>query len=284
MTVTTGLIFAFIAAILWGINGVVVKKGLRDIHPFHGTFLTILFSILLFLPLLYFTDSFSISAFTKKSIVFLGLAGVAQYFLGRGFSFSAVKFIGPSRAYSIISMRILLSAFFGVVILEESMSLSLATGTFLVFAGIYFTITDDSGVMNRKGLMFAIFSSFSRGVSPIFIKLGIVGGSILMSNFISLISAAVALSLGTPFYGRIRVDKRSTTYMVVSAFITLMAVISYYYALSITPVTLVAPVTNLSLFITLVASYLTIQKIERVNIKIVIGVILVVAGYYFVVR
>jgi len=284
MSVTTGVIFAFIAATLWGINGVVVKKGLRDIHPFHGTFLTILFSIIMLLPILYFTNSFSSSIFTWRSILFLSLAGLAQYFLGRGFSFSAVKHIGPSRAYSIISIRILLSAMFGVLILGEHMSLSLATGTFLVFAGIYFTITDDTGVMNRKGLMYAIFSSFSRGISPIFIKLGIAGGNILMSNLISLISATIALSVSTPFYGRIQVDRRSVIYMVVSALITLFAVISYYYALSITPVTIVAPVTNLALFITVVASYLTIQKVEKVNMKIVIGVILIIAGYYFVVH
>ncbi len=170
------------------------------------------------------------------------------------------------------------------MILGESMSASLAIGTILVFMGIYFTLTDDSGVINRRGLMFATFSSFSRGISPILIKLGLIGESILMSNFISLTSAAIAFSLSTPFYGRIRVDKRSTAYMFISAIITLTAVISYYYALSITPVTIVAPITNLSLFITVLVSYLTIQKIEKINIKIVSGVILVIIGYYFVVH
>ena len=279
-----GIVYSFIAAILWGINGVIVKIGLKDIHPFHGTFITILLSIFFLLPMMYATGSFTISGISHRSLIFLAIAGLTQYFLGRGFSFSAVKYIGPSRAYSIISMRIILSALFGVMILKEVMTKSLAFGTFLVFTGIYFTLTDKSGVINRKGVTYALFSTLSRGVSPIFIKLGLIAGNVLLSNLISLISASVAFSLGTAVYGKVKIDRRSAIYMVVSSAVTLSAVIFYYMALSITPVTIVAPITNLSLFITVVTSYLIIQKIEKINIKIVIGAFLIVIGYYFVVK
>jgi|Deesub1362A_J573_1020465.scaffolds.fasta_scaffold00735_17 uncharacterized membrane protein len=281
MIQSNGLLFALFAALLWGANGVILKVGLSGVNRFAGTYVTIgISTILLFFLSFLTSDFYLLYESDLKSILFLSLAGISQYVLGRTFAYSSIQTIGSSRAYPITSTRILFSSLLGVILLGEKMGWFLGLGTILIFFGIF--ILTSEGSINLKGLHYAIGGAIFWGISPIFVKFGLLS-DVILSNFISILSAFAVYS-GIIYSKRSgwHIERRSVLFIMLSSITSFSAVLSYYYALSLSPVVIVVPISNLYPLFTVILSFLFIQRLEQVTFKVLIGCLVVILGTYLV--
>ncbi len=282
MDLNPGVWFALLSALLWGVNGVILKVGLGGVDRLVGTYITVGISAVFLLILATYRSDFHIlSDVSAKSVIFLSLGGIFQYTLGRTFAYSSIQAIGSSRAYPITSSRILFSALLGVLVLGEKMGWLLAFGTILVFAGIF--ILTSEGSLELRGFHYALAGAIFWGISPIFIKLGLLS-DVVLSNLISILSGFSAYTFIIYLKRDNRyISRNSIPFLALSSLTSFVAILSFYYALSLTPVVIVMPISNLYPLFTVFFSFIFIQRLEHVTMRVLIGSIVVILGTYLVI-
>ncbi|MFH1003295.1 MAG: EamA family transporter [Chloroflexota bacterium] len=102
-----------------------------------------------------------------------------------------------------------------------------------------------------------------------------------------LVGATMAMMSGTLVLGlmegrrpdrQLRQKKRGIWLMLAAGVAAGLGVTSNYYALSIAPVVLVAPLAGTSPLVVLVLSHLFLGHLENINLRLVLGTLLVVVG------
>lgn len=274
MGVPLGAMLALLASFFWGLNGIFVRKALLGVNPIAGT-LAILTVNTLWLLLLVVLDGTLANPpdLTITSILFLAIAGLIQQFMGRTLTYSSVAIIGSSRAYSGTSTRIFFSALLGVLLLGESITALLILGSALMMVGLY---TLSSEEIDGKGLALSVLAGFSYGLAAIFIKAGMLE-SVSLSNLISLISGIAALSIFVRAKG-IKVERKFSPYLLASGTVLFTGTFLYFLSLSMTPVVVAVPLSNLYPVFATLLSYFFIQSLEGITGKTVAGVLLTVSG------
>ena len=130
------------------------------------------------------------------------------------------------------------------------------------------------------GIAFGIGAGMCYGVSSVLIKHG-VGGMAppLVGAAVSLFAGMLGLTaLGVR---NIRTDldkKKGIGFMLVAGITAACGVISMFFALSMAPVVVIAPVQSTNPLFALLFSYLFIGRLERITLRLVLGCVLVVAG------
>ncbi len=265
-----GILFALIASFLWGVNGIFLRKGLEDEDVISATFTVIL--IVTLITFIFSAKDIQRTEIELNKVLMLILAGIISYFIARVITYLSVTTIGSSRAFSGTSTRIMFSAFFGVFLLHEVLNALILTGTILMIFGLYIFSTEK---IDRTGIYISILSGFLYGLASFFIKAGMLE-SIFLSTFIASISGLLMLSIFAAVKNRLRFVRNK--YLAISATSLAFGNISYYFALSLTPLTIAVPISNLYPLVTTVLSYFLIQKLESVGLKTFIGSFLAVLG------
>ena len=265
-----GTIFAIISSILWGFNGILLRKGLEKTDIISGTF-TVVLTTTLITSLAALKDLSSTSIDYGK-VLMLALAGIVSYFIGRLFTYSSVSTIGSSRAFSGTSTRILFSAIFGVFLLHETLNLPILFGTIMMILGLYIFSTEGFAI---RGIYASVTGGFAYGLASLLIKVGMLN-SVFVSVFIASMSGLTFLGMFAKTQNRLKFVKNK--YLILSGTSLAFGNISYYVALSMSPLVIVVPLYNLYPLVTTLLSYLLIQKLESVSIKTFIGSLLAVTG------
>ncbi len=265
-----GLVFAFMASFLWGINGIFLRLGLEKEDVFSSTMTVMLIgSIATFL--ISFKDVCSVTIEFGK-IVFLILAGFISYFLGRLITYRSIPIVGSSRAYSASSTRILFSSILGVLILNEKMNLQIFSGTLLMIAGLYIFTTEK---INVREFYVSISSGLFFGIASLLIKKGMLE-SVFLSLFVATFSGFVFLALFCILTDRLVFIKNR--YILLSALALTSGNISFYYALKTSPLIIVIPLSNLYPIVTTFIGFMTIRELEKINSKTIIASAVTVFG------
>ena len=129
-------------------------------------------------------------------------------------------------------------------------------------------------------LVYALLGAFFAAVTTILVKLGIEN---VNSNLATAIRTTVVLivSWGVVFAARVHnqipeVDQRSYIFLILSGFATGASWLFFNRALQVGQVSQVAPVDKLSLVFTIILAAVILQ--ENITLKMVFGVVLIVAG------
>lgn len=265
-----GIVFAVISSIFWGFNGILLRKGLKEVDTISGTFTVV--STTTFITAIVALKDLKTTPIVYDKVLMLVLAGVISYFIGRLFTYSSVSTIGSSRAFSGTSTRILFSTIFGVFLLHEMLSLPILFGTVMMIFGLYVFSTEGFDV---KGIYTSVAGGFAYGLASLLIKVGMLN-SVFVSVFIASISGLTFLGMFAKTQNRLKFVKNK--YLILSGTSLALGNISYYLALSMAPLVIVVPLSNLYPLITTLLSYLLIQKLEYVSIKTFVGSLLAVIG------
>jgi len=138
--------------------------------------------------------------------------------------------------------------------------------------GLYIFSTEG---FDKRGIYASVVGGFAYGLASLLIKVGMLG-SIFVSVFIASISGLIFLSVFVKTQNSFKFVKDK--YLVLSGTSLALGNISYYIALSIAPLTILVPLSNLYPLVTTLLSYLLIQKLESVGIKTFLGSLLAVFG------
>lgn len=142
----------FMSAALYGLSVVLVKVGMRRRPVDNGHFMSVLVNVLLLGVLMLFV---SLPSWSWTGLLGFVMAGLMTTWIGRGTSFRAIRFIGPSKGSAIMVSIPLFSALIGWIFLGEGMTLVQAAGGVLIALGILVLIksrqSEDAPVSESDG-------------------------------------------------------------------------------------------------------------------------------------
>ena len=138
-----GIILAISAGFWWGAGAILARLGLRGIKASTGTLISLLASTLLvglLALVLNFNDLVHVS---PTAILWFGLIGILNFVLGRQFNFTAIKYIGATKATPLFASAPLFAMVLAVTFTGESVNPAIIAGTIIILGGIYLVVTSE---------------------------------------------------------------------------------------------------------------------------------------------
>ena len=137
----TGIAFAITAAICWGIGAIFVRLGSQGMKTTTGTFISMMASIMLVCSLALILDRDAVLSLSPLALLWFSMIGLVSYVLGRGLNYTAIQYIGVSKATPMIASAPLFAVLIAVIFTGESINLPIIAGTLSIVIGLYLVIT-----------------------------------------------------------------------------------------------------------------------------------------------
>jgi len=133
----SGLLYALLAAILWGIAPVFEKLGLINISPLAGLTIRTAAATILLILIVMFTDVHTeILRADSRTVTFLIMSGIVAGLLGMWSYFRAMKYCEASRVVPIVGSYPLFAFLFSLLLLGEQITLQKGIGVILIVSGV----------------------------------------------------------------------------------------------------------------------------------------------------
>ncbi len=302
MVVIVAVLFAVLAALFFSLQGVASRKAVIGKEVIPGAFLSMTLGVPLLLPIIFWTgDVYTIFQTSPKSLLLLAAMGLLQYVAGIGLYIKAVKMIGNTRSTPIRETSLIHSVLFGVILLNETISLLSTLAIVLIIFGVLMSSISGEAVSQGqkrnflrsnlfKGIMIGLVSASFWGFAPILIKSALPGvSSPLMATWFSFVFGAIGwilILVGTRKVSGIRrLGKSSITLFLVAGVMTAVAQLFRFSALGLGAVVLVVPVIlGVNPIFSLILSAILIRDIEGINKFVIIGIIVSAIGAVLVAR
>ena len=312
-----GGLFALLAAATFGFNNAAIRRGVLTGTVFQALAITVpmgvpfLFVILLFTGQLYNLASFPISAYA-----WLAFAGVLHFVWGRYCNYRSTRAIGGNLAGPWQQASMILSLTLAIVLLGETLTPLKVLGIGLIIGGVVAT-TKAARVARVKadaekaeaaaaaesdptkeapaqpafqpryaeGYLFALLSATGYGVSPVIVRFGLEGlgpSYSIVGVFVSYFAAAIAVGLillVTRQWRHVReMSPTSVRWFSLAGILVGTSQALRYAALSVAPVTVVAPIQATSSLFRIIFAWFINRQHEVFGIWIVVSMFLSMFG------
>ncbi len=276
----TAFLLALTAAILFGVSGVTIKRGLVYADTHTGSIIILATVVGIYLASAPFWMQSS-DWFTTGFWVFV-LNGLLHPMLSMYLALEAHARANPTVAATFTSTAPLFAAITAILFLGEDINVIIAFGTLLTVIGVMTLSWTPQGVtrLMRITLLFASGAALIRGLNHTVGKWGLnLLPNVFMAGFVSF---SVALLGGLLLYGvRHRrlpsaIPIYGLRYLMVTGALVAVAIACMYGALSLGKVVVVSPVVASYPLFTLLTAVLINQ--ERLSGRLVLGVVTVVLG------
>ncbi|MFC2060309.1 DMT family transporter [Chloroflexota bacterium] len=285
-----GLMFALLSSACFGVSQVAVRRGVHNAgESLSAALLSVFVGTLLLLALLLFTGEWGkIWSLSWQGFVLLGLAGIIHYVVGRFLNYSSIRIIGANKTVGITRTSIFYAVIFGVIFLQESITLLLVLGVLCIAAGATLASVQreqKTAQMPLKGILYALGCAFCYGISGILVKPAVQEiGSPLAAVSISYVAASILMACFL-FRGRqreqlVKFARVSLLPVVIGGIFVATAQFLRYIALSYSPVSVVTPIIGTSGMFVLTFSFFINRKIEVFTWKVIGGIIITVVGTF----
>lgn len=134
---------SIVCAMSWGVQAIFLKIAMRNISVYGAILVSLAVNWLVIVGVIALWGQKGFSEFYDVSwnvYLYFMIAGILNYFLGRGFYYSSFRFIGVAQATSISSTYPILSAGFAIIFLAEKLALRQYIGVVLTLVGVYLII------------------------------------------------------------------------------------------------------------------------------------------------
>jgi drug/metabolite transporter (DMT)-like permease len=290
----TGPLFALITAFAYASNTILVRRAVVKIPDANaGILISVPMAVPLFFLILVFTgQTWRILSFSWQAYIWLSLAGILHFVVGRSLYYECVQLVGANIAGILRRTNILVAVIFGITVLKEPLSWQLAMGVLLIITGISLagfspqTFQQANGGFSKipvRAFALGFGCGLSWGISPIFVKLGLqASGSPIAGGFISFSAATVILFVSL-LNRRKRTALTHITGQVARLFFTagllsFTANLARYVALSMAPASVVTPLVSIEPVIVLTLSFIFNRRLEIFSKQVIIGTLTVVIG------
>ena len=278
------VVLAFGSAFFAGITSILAKIGIKKTDSTLATAIrTIVVLFMSFVMVLIVGSLNSIVDITPKSWIFLTLSGLAT---GASWLcyFKALQLGNVNQVVPIDKSSTIMSILLAFVILQEPINwlkgvciVVIAIGTFLM---IEKKEADPNKKTNKLWILFAFLSAIFAALTSILGKIGIEG---VESNLGTFLRTAVVLVMSWLMVlvtkkgsGLKSIDKKELLFICLSGLATGASWLCYYKALQDGLASVVVPIDKLSILITVAFSFFVLK--EKLSVKALIGLILIVAG------
>ncbi|MFC1893453.1 EamA family transporter, partial [Chloroflexota bacterium] len=258
-----------------------------------GAPITVALSVVYFMTILIATDQVStITSFPWQSYLWLSAAGIIHFVVGRSLNFILMQLVGANISNVVNKFSPVVAVVLGLTVLGETLTWQLVVGVTLIIFGLIITGLNPqmfrSGQKTFSGIplkayLLGLGVGMSFGITPIMIKLGLGSSSSPVAGaFISYTAATIVFSTfllnHTKMVSITTLPSRALIFFCLNGLCTATAQLLRYTALSLGPVSVIAPIFNTSPIFTLFLTFLFIRKLEVFSVNVIIGIIIVVVG------
>ncbi|MFC1814342.1 DMT family transporter [Thermodesulfobacteriota bacterium] len=289
-----GPLFAFLTASSYALSYIFIRRAVLKISDASlGTLITIPMGVPFCFLLLIFTGQLQdIINFSWQGYVWLSLAGIVEFIIGRSLAYKCIQLVGANIASILRRIDIIVSVALGVSLLHESLSWQLVIGVLLIIFGITIVGLRSPMTKNSKGrfskipakaFVLGLGNGVAWGLGPMLIKLGLKdSGSPVAGAFIAFLAATFFLSITLLNQGRrtsiAHISGKAVGLFSISGIFSGTANQFRFMALSLAPVSIVSPLVSTVPVFLLVFSFLFNRSLEVFNITVMIGTVTVVIG------
>ncbi len=284
------IILSLAAAASLGGGAVAARAAMPGVHPIAliGVALVVGFVGVTIVDLA--LDPSSLFNVPQEAWLWILALGVAQFAIGRTVAYSGVSLIGASRTALFISTSVPFSALFAIAFIGESLKPLVAAGTVAVIIGLLLASGDSltqGWRADRRyllGCLFGLTGGAATGASTVLAKQAVgVYNSPLTITALGMLAAMFivipAVSIIAARKPAIRTfDWKSMRFVVFSGLSTTVSITSQLFAVQRADVVIVAPILATFTLWTLVFSHIFISRLEQLNLRLIIGAIIGVAG------
>lgn len=283
----TGIVYALTAGILWGIDPILLKKGMALSNVSTATLTMQVISVLTLSTVMGIRGGFVFSDLSFEAIWPFVAAGAVGASFGKIFYYKGIDTVGASKSVSIKNSSPILTTLLSVVILGERVTLPIAAGVVLIVTGIYLLSRVQGVVEGRPDrvayFIYPLLAAFCFGINPILKKIGI--SAIGMPTFGALITQITALIVMLTA-GRLlkiklkweRVPMRSLVFFILAGVTEALGSLLTFHALVYAPAVLVSPIWRISPLVTFLLARFTLRGIEVVTLRDGVAASVIVGG------
>ncbi|OYT17102.1 MAG: EamA family transporter [Bacteroidetes bacterium 4572_77] len=175
-----GELAALMTAVFWTITALAFEGATKRVGPFAVNLLRLVFALVFLSLMSYFSRGISLPVDATAHIwLWLGLSGVVGFIIGDYFLFASYPQIGSRMAMLMMTLAPPIAAFFGWIVLGETITLKGLAGMILVLSGIAIAIwSKPSGEKKGrlkfpiKGLIYAFIGALGQGGGIVLSKYG----------------------------------------------------------------------------------------------------------------
>jgi len=288
--ISLGILFALAAAVIFSISAIINRKAVlgRALTP--GMFISVAIGVPLILPVIILNgDIFTITSLAPYTIFLLAMMGFFQFVGGRGLNMAAIKLLGATRTSPVRETSLIHSAVWGVILLNENLSIFAALAIVMISAGAIITSMSGEPPSQRgsrnsghslllRGMLYGLLGAALWGFTPILIRVALPGVvSPILAVWISFLFATLmwlVIITGTRKVGTIRrLGRTGILLFLFGGVMVVLAQILRFNALNLEQVVTVVPILfGLDPLLTLLFSALLIRKLEGINRLVILGV------------
>ena len=310
----SGVTLALIAAAIFGFQNAAARRGVITATPLHGMIITVPTVVPLLALISYCLGGLAaMQTWSYQTYMLAGAAGVMHFVIGRFSNYNSMQALGSTLSTPIQQLSTVASLFCAVTILGESLTGLNIFGIALVSIGPALLIAgrrryassevDTTFVPDlKRGILHGMVCVVGYGGSPILIVLALqsagglasgeklvetylAGGAFAHSSAILLFSyifaSAYVIIMGlnsNGFNSLSSMSREGLRWFLVSGFMIAVSQVFRYTAFTLAPVSVVVPIQRLSIIFRLLFNWYLNRQYERIETKIVIGIILSVFG------
>jgi uncharacterized membrane protein len=303
-----GGFLALCSAATFAINNTFTRRGVIAGTVLQALSISVPIGVPIFLIAALATGSLALVAgFSLASLLWLSLAGVVHFVWGRYCNYRAVKAIGSNLAGPLQESSVLVALGLAVWLLGETLTPVKVLGIVLVLLGPAVAVelgrkkprpSDQTrheraatalfSPVYAEGYLFAVLSATGYGTSPVLVRMGLEHGDIRASIAGGLISYAAAtlavvavLAITGSFRQAVSMSPSDAKWFGLAGLFVGISQMLRYMALSIAPVSVVAPIQRMSLLFRYFFSWIMNREHEVFGGKILFGTLLSLVGVVF---
>jgi drug/metabolite transporter (DMT)-like permease len=308
-----GAAVALVSALCFSLSDIFTRRGVTVAPPSYGAFITVLMGVpMFFVAALVTGQLLNYADLSGKGYALMAGAGLVHYVVGRYFNYAAVQAIGSTRSNPIQALNLPYSVIVAMLLLDEEITTGMVIGMVLILIGPAImverqrprvavvaaeTVLDSPlpdaplpseppqfELRQAEGYLFAFIAAISYGSSPVLIRAALedTDGLAIFGGFISYVAAAAFLLVTLLLPARRHLveafDLRVVQAFFGAGLFVFLAQVLRFSALELASVAVVATLMRFAGIFTLVLSWVFNRNLERITWRLVIGVLLSVAG------
>jgi len=270
---------ALFTAFGFGLNAVLVRKGLKDSNPATATLVVSAVQVMV-LSILLLADPPEIN---WVAIAYFAASGIMASTLGRTLNYVSINKLGVAISTSLVGANPLFSTLFAFLFLNESVAVTTVLGSIMVVGGIaVISWKGEAADFKKTDLLIPLMAACFYAASSTFRKIGL---NILPEAVLGAVVGAMMSLIIYPIYmtatqklGDFRLSKSSLPYLIVGGVVVSVTWISMFYAFNLGSVSVVSSLMGTSPLFSLMLSAVLLKDTEKITKNVVIGSIVIVAG------
>lgn len=284
-----GVALAILSAATSAFSVVLVRKYSDSSSTFNISLAISLVGTLMLWPFALSITDFS--AVNIISLVLFSISGILTPGFVRLLYYQGMKKLGTPANSSLFAIYPLYTAMLAVLVLSETMTLANWVGIFIVFLGAVLVEWTSRDVSEKKArswrdLMLPIIGGVALAVGAVLRKYGLVMFDapvfgVAIAYTASLLPFFVMLALYTPTRRDLSLKRDLRLYWVAGVGQAVTWILGFY-ALSMEDVSVVTPLLSVEPVFVALFAFLYLRKIERMNAKLVLSIVLTVVGIVLV--